>query len=120
MILFSAAIPYQGGMGHINENWVEYWHEKFVKNHFHCFDIFRPKFWNDPRVIWYYRQNCLLYVTAEKVGMLEDAGYSESNPISMIHPDMYLKSIHRKNLKLDSNLYEDVEHFYDFASCNLS
>src|SRR5579862_3100091 len=25
LVLFSAAIPFQGGVGHINEQWPEYW-----------------------------------------------------------------------------------------------
>jgi hypothetical protein len=31
-VLFSAAIPYQGGNGHINEQWQTYWAELFYKN----------------------------------------------------------------------------------------
>jgi len=33
-VLFSAAIPNQGGTGHINEQWQEYWAEKFYANGF--------------------------------------------------------------------------------------
>ncbi len=29
VVLFSAAIPYQGGTGHKNEQWLEYWAEFF-------------------------------------------------------------------------------------------
>ena len=31
MILFSAAIPHQGGLHHINEQWLEYWGDLFNK-----------------------------------------------------------------------------------------
>ncbi len=115
VILFSAAIPYQGGMSHINENWMEYWHQKFVANKFYCFDLFRPTFWNDPRVVWYYRQNCLLYVAAEKIPLLNEMGFNSINPLSMIHPEMYLKAIHREGYQRKSDLKNDIKHFYEYA-----
>jgi hypothetical protein len=31
VVLFSAAIPFQGGVGHINEQWPDYWVKYFSK-----------------------------------------------------------------------------------------
>ena len=36
VILFSAAIPNQGGVNHINEQWQSYWIDIFNKNSFFC------------------------------------------------------------------------------------
>ena len=47
LILFSAAIPNQGGQNHINEQWLTYWEEKFAKYNYVIQDIIRPIFWNN-------------------------------------------------------------------------
>ena len=53
VILFSAAIPNQGGQNHINEQWLTYWEEKFSKYNYIIHDIIRPLFWDDPELFWW-------------------------------------------------------------------
>lgn len=60
-ILFSAAIPGQGGIHHVNEQWPSYWIEKFSSHGLQVFDIIRPTIWTDPRVERWYRQNIFLF-----------------------------------------------------------
>ena len=62
MVLFSAAVPGQGGRGHVNERLQSYWYEKFSKLNFECFDLIRPLIWGDEEVNLIYKQNMLLYV----------------------------------------------------------
>jgi hypothetical protein len=62
IVLFSAAIPGQGGDYHINEQWPEYWRQLFAREHFRMLDPFRPVLWHDERVASYYRQNLFLFV----------------------------------------------------------
>jgi hypothetical protein len=59
VILFSAAIPFQGGTHHVNEQWPEYW-----ARHFSPRDIMRTvrRRFGVHDVEWYYAQNILLYV----------------------------------------------------------
>jgi SAM-dependent methyltransferase len=59
-ILFSAALPGQGGQNHINEQPIEYWKQKFNNKGYHMNDIFREKIWNDKRIDYWYRQNIFL------------------------------------------------------------
>jgi hypothetical protein len=40
-VLFSAAIPNQGGNHHINEQWPTYWATRFAEHGFGCFDVLR-------------------------------------------------------------------------------
>ncbi|MCI5165514.1 MAG: methyltransferase domain-containing protein, partial [Candidatus Electrothrix sp. GM3_4] len=61
-ILFSAAILFQGGNGHVNEQWPDYWADMFAKRGFVALDIVRSKIWNDSQIPTWYRQNILLYV----------------------------------------------------------
>jgi SAM-dependent methyltransferase len=56
-ILFSAACPGQGGQGHVNCQWPEYWQALFNENGFVCDDWLRPRIWNDDLVEYWYRQN---------------------------------------------------------------
>ena len=62
-ILFSAAIPGQGGLHHLNERSPGYWAEKFRDCGFTQLDILRPRFLDDDRIAWWYRQNFFLYKT---------------------------------------------------------
>lgn len=60
VILFSAAIPGQGGQNHINEQWLTYWEEKFRKHNYIIHDIIRPLFWDNSEIFWWYKQNMVL------------------------------------------------------------
>ena len=44
-IVFSAAIPYQSGQNHVNEQWPAYWQQKFEKHGYYFHDVIRPKIW---------------------------------------------------------------------------
>jgi SAM-dependent methyltransferase len=61
-VLFSAALPGQGGVGHVNEQWPWYWREIFGRYGFVCLDPIRKAIWQDPAVAIYYQQNLYLYV----------------------------------------------------------
>ena len=60
-IVFSAAIPAQGGQNHINEQWLDYWALKFDANGFKLYDVLRPIFWNRDEVDWWYKQNIVVF-----------------------------------------------------------
>lgn len=90
VVLFSAAIPGQGGHGHINEQWPGYWTDMFNANNFAVSGAFRWQFWNrvpDEIEVWY-AQNMLL-CAAEPVAhsMLPDLFDSAlTGPYSVVHP----------------------------------
>lgn len=67
LILFSGAIPKQGGDNHINEQPLEYWNLFFKQMNYMCFDILREEFWNDDDISWWYRQNALVFVKKDSV-----------------------------------------------------
>jgi hypothetical protein len=62
VILFSAAIPGQGGVNHVNEQWSEYWVERFEQRGYEVIDCIRKKLWQNKGVLWSYAQNILLFV----------------------------------------------------------
>lgn len=60
VILFSAAIPGQGGTGHRNEQWPAYWVDLFEAEDFRCSGALRWAIWDDERIENWYRQNLLV------------------------------------------------------------
>jgi SAM-dependent methyltransferase len=64
VILFSAAVPGQGGTAHINLQWPRYWRELFAKEGYSLLDPIRPAVLLDRRVAWWYRQNVVMYCSA--------------------------------------------------------
>jgi hypothetical protein len=65
IVLFSAAIPGQGGENHVNEEWPEAWVQRFAANGFQAIDEIRFRIWKDDQVEFWYKQNLLLFASAE-------------------------------------------------------
>jgi len=104
LILFSAAVPFQGGAGHRNERWPSYWANKFKGHGFVPIDLFRARLWEDTGVLWWLRQNLLLYANVQRLAAhsrLADRhgrGHGQM-PLDVVHPVLLaryaLKSEHR-------------------------
>jgi hypothetical protein len=62
-VLFSAALPGQGGTCHITERWSSWWRRLFAEHGFDRLDPIRRRVWFDQRVEWWYQQNVYLYVS---------------------------------------------------------
>jgi hypothetical protein len=112
IVLFSAAIPYQGGHGHVNENWPEYWAEIFAEFDFVPFDIIRPAIWHNDKVCWWYKQNILLFIKKSKAEAILP-GYSPAplEKLSVVHPEQYLVSVHRSNQGFKRRFGQDVNYW---------
>jgi len=67
VVLFSAAIPGQGGTGHLNEQWQSYWGGLFRDLGYVGVDCVRPAVFNDERVALWYRQNAIVYCLPDRV-----------------------------------------------------
>lgn len=62
IVLFSAAVPHQGGTRHLNEQWQTYWAEKFSALGYATIDFVRDLVWTREDVEPWYQQNLLIYV----------------------------------------------------------
>jgi SAM-dependent methyltransferase len=67
VVLFSAAVPGQGGTGHVNEQWPEYWIQQFEARGYRMLDLIRPRICKDNRVAWWYRQNIVMFVSEKAI-----------------------------------------------------
>jgi SAM-dependent methyltransferase len=61
VILFSAAVPGQGGEFHVNEQPYAYWRDKFAAKGFRTFDWLRPRIRRQSAVEPWYRYNTLMF-----------------------------------------------------------
>ena len=86
-VVFSAAIPNQGGQNHINEQPPQYWIEKFEKLGYTCHDVLRPVFWENPQIDWWYRQNMLLLTKNAEISdrLLAMSSFSGTH---LVHPSV--------------------------------
>lgn len=90
LVLFSAAIPGQGGVGHINEQWPSYWAKKFSTHRFMPFDLLRPAICGDQLIKSWYRQNSVLYARIGTPAFLRLSDLKQSESVfDFVLPDVY-------------------------------
>ncbi len=95
-VLFSAAVPFQGGSGHVNEQWPRYWAELFSAQSYVAYDLIRPKIWNDEKIPFWYRQNILLFAkqnVSHNVRVESSGLNSSSMPLDVVHPELYRSKV---------------------------
>ena len=95
VILFSAAIPYQGGAHHLNEQWPGYWAELFEQRGYRVIDCLRRRIWNNRNVDWCYAQNILIFARPESIerNPALERGLAETHPsqLDLVHPLKYME-----------------------------
>lgn len=92
-ILFSAAIPGQGGKNHVNEQWQEYWVKLFRDRGYNVHDFIRPRIWEDERIPFWYRQNILFFSKSSKSATVSHSSnqLEMGSMLNAVHPNLYLK-----------------------------
>jgi methyltransferase family protein len=95
-ILFSAAIPGQGGPAR-NEQWPGYWIERFDRRGLVAIDCVRPRWWNESRIPTEYRQNTFLMVSevrlAHSAPLRLEQELRAGAPLAVVHPDLWSKHL---------------------------
>lgn len=94
VVLFSAAIPFQGGVHHVNEQWPDYWVKLFESKGYVVIDCIRKKIWNNDSVSVWYAQSTFLFATHDYIAKnkklkkaLEEV---KDAPLLIVHPRFYL------------------------------
>ena len=94
LVLFSAAIPFQGGVNHINEQWPDKWADLFGRHGYLPVDFLRKRIWQNESVEWWYAQNTLLFANPALLqqNAVLRAELDATNPsqLSLVHPRQYL------------------------------
>jgi SAM-dependent methyltransferase len=93
-VLFSAAIPLQGGTGHLNERWPDYWAGLFERRGYLTVDCLRRKVWKNRNVASWYAQNTIVYATPEYLDgrplLREELARTDRQQLALVHPKRYL------------------------------
>jgi len=98
VIVFSAAIPFQDGTHHVNEEWPDFWAKLFGEHEYVPIDCIREMIWNNEDVAWWYAQNILVF--AEKKYVLNNPKLQRAfeltrvSQLSIVHPGMHLQTAH--------------------------
>ncbi len=93
VVLFSAAIPNQGGINHVNEQWPRYWAEIFAGHNYVAIDTLRRQIWRDDLIKGWYRQNIFIFARSDILeghSALQDA-YKQTWPeqLDLVHPQIF-------------------------------
>ena len=81
-VIFSAAIPLQGGQDHINEQWQEFWISLFNKQDFKPSTVLRNTIWSNSNLKFWYKQNMIVFERAYTTSELIDI-------YNVVHPDHF-------------------------------
>lgn len=99
VVVFSAAMPGQGGDGHVNEQLASYWARLFEKRGYGCYGDLRRRIWNDPLVEVWYRQNLLCFIRSPDIdrwGAQLGAPISADDPLlDIAHPELVTRHASR-------------------------
>jgi len=91
-VLFSAAIPGQGGVGHLNEQWQSWWAGQFAAHGYQAYDVIRPAIWTDDAIPAWYRQNVVLYLD-EATARLLSLTATEPALLDRVHPAFWARAV---------------------------
>jgi SAM-dependent methyltransferase len=99
VILFSAAIPYQGGENHINEQWPDYWEKYFFEKDYVVIDCLRKKIWNNENVAYWYSQNIFIFAKRTYLETnillkkeLDNVVNTGDYCLAVVHPKVYIQT----------------------------
>lgn len=93
VVIFSAAVPGQGGTHHVNEQWPSYWIPHFQSAGFAPLDCVRWQIWNRTEVAWWYVQNIFAFVKESRVTDFPKAcGAVQLMPTDVVHPRAYVRA----------------------------
>ena len=86
-----AAVPSQGGTNHVNEQWPDYWAERFATRGYVVVDAIRPRIWSNRSVAFWYRQNALLFARPEAISANPSRTRGATDACAMlavVHPEL--------------------------------
>ncbi len=108
VVMFSAAVPGQGGTHHVNEQWPEYWAKLFGAKGYVVVDCVRPRIWQDDEVEFFYAQNVLLFVAADRLEryplLKAEEERRRGEPLSRIHPTRWMWALDPRRQPVSSLL----------------
>lgn len=111
LVIFSAAIPSQGGQNHLNEQFPQYWLCIFESMGYYLVDDIKKDIWGNSDIEWWYQQNIMVL---KKVNNKE-----KRRLLFAIHPELYKIKIEEIR-KLDINYQKTIRgHISVFSALKI-
>lgn len=113
VILFSAAIPGQGGTNHVNEQWQSYWAQKFLRLGYVGIDCIRGEIWDNDATEVCHRQNIFIYIKSNELYRYPELqnfylNHRDATIFNSVHPGLYVMKI-----ITFKNFYERVQKYLE-------
>lgn len=90
VVVFGAATPWQGGVGHVNCQWPSYWASLFARHGYGALDCLRPLIWDDRQVEWWYRQNTIVFLRGNQ---------ATERSLDLVHPEFLHHSLFAREVE---------------------
>ena len=104
LIVFSAAIPGQGGTQHVNERWASEWAADFKRLDYDVIDCLRDRVWDDARVEFWYAQNTLVFARSSEIERRADLSAmraaTQRRALDRVHPRLYARWVEYASLSV--------------------
>lgn len=96
VVVISAGIPFQSGTTGPNGQWPDYWKDLFEAMDYRLIDFLRPAIWENDDVMYYYKQNLLVFAQSQYVEShpkLREILNASHMPLRLVHPQHYLQKV---------------------------
>jgi hypothetical protein len=97
VVAFSAAIPGQGGVGHVNEQWLPYWEAHFAAVGYRMVDAVRRRLWNAAGMPAYLAQNLVIAVDERRLTeyprLADEVDDGDGGVLSLVHPRIFERRV---------------------------
>jgi SAM-dependent methyltransferase len=89
-VLFSAAVPGQGGQGHKNEQYTSYWAKIFNSYGYFPIDFLHPLIWVDDSLPFWLRQNPVFFYPLSRItGWRTSYMVRDFKLLDRVHPELH-------------------------------
>lgn len=121
VVLFSAALPYQGGTDHVNEQWLEFWAILFRRHGYVACDLFRNRIWSNKDVEYWYSQNLLLFCKQDIArNLFPPETIAADRSLSLVHPLTFVFNTTRFRPLSTQALHSEFEDYQNLVTSYLA
>lgn len=121
VVLFCAALPFQGDDRHVNEQWAEFWAILFRRHGYVACDFLRQQSWLRPDAEEGYAQSLLVFGRRSRVlDLFPPQTVADDRPLSLPHPLTILVNVARRRPLAAEALEFEYEDYLTLLKAHLA